>query len=208
LVFLGDSDQLLAALDGALAEPYSLFSFERGPAEPIGTTPSQRLDVKVAFNGRSWATVRLELSSPEGRAGHESQVVDAISIEDFGLIGPERVRCLSIRYQIAQKLHACTEEFPAGRDNDRFRDLVDVLLLRALAPDLASIRHACVDIFTSRAKHSWPPTLNAPSSWVEPYARLAGELEFSIANLDEAATLAGEFIAEIDDAERGAPATP
>lgn len=208
MVFLGDPDQLLAALDAALAEPYSLFSFERGPAEPIGTTQSQHLDVKVAFNGRSWATVRLEISPPEGRSGNESQVLDAISIEDFGLIGPEKVRCLSIRYQIAQKLHACTEVFPTGRENDRFRDLIDLLLLRALDPDLTAIRHACVDIFASRAKHAWPPTLDAPSSWAEPYTRLAGELEFAITDPDEAATLVGEFIAKIDEAVEITPAPP
>lgn len=208
MVFLGDPDQLVAALDAALAERYSLFSFERGTAEPIGTTQSQRLDVKVAFNGRSWATVRLEISPPEGRSGDESQVLDAISIEDFGLIGPEKVRCMSIRYQIAQKLHACTEVFPLGRENDRFRDLIDLLLLRALDPDLTAIRHACVDIFASRAKHAWPPTLEAPSSWAEPHARLAGELDFAITDLDEAARLVGEFIGEIDEAVDITPALP
>ncbi len=208
MVFLGDPEQLLAALDAALAVPYSLFSFERGAAEPIGTTQSQRLDVKVAFNGRSWATVRLEISPPEGRSGDESQVLDAISIEDFGLIGPEKVRCLSIRYQIAQKLHACTEVFPPGRENDRFRDLIDLLLLRALNPHLTAIRHACVDIFASRAKHAWPPTLDAPPSWAEPYARLAGELEFAITDLDEAARSVGEFIHEIDEAVDITPAPP
>jgi hypothetical protein len=208
MVFLGDPDQLLAALDTALAEPYSLFSFERGPTEMIGDTQSQRLDIKVAFNGRSWATVRLEISPPDGEAGSESQLVDAINIEDFGLIGPEKVRCLSIRCQIAQKLHACTEMFASGRENDRFRDLIDLLLLRALEPDLTGIRHACVDVFVSRAKHGWPPTLNAPDSWAEPYARLAGELEFAITSVDAAATLVAEFIAEIDGAVDLTPVSP
>jgi hypothetical protein len=208
MVFLGDPDQLLVALDAALAEPYSLFSFERGPAEPIGVTQSQRLDVKVAFNGRSWATVRLEISPPEGQAGSEAQILDAISIKDFGLIGPEKVRCLSIRYQIAQKLHGCTEVFAAGRENDRFRDLIDLLLLHALEPDLTDIRYACVDIFASRAKHPWPPVLNAPTSWAGPYARLAGELELAITDLDEAATLVAEFIFEIDEAIGITPALP
>ena len=200
MVFLGDPDRLLAALDVALAEPYSLFSFQRGPAESVGTTGSQRLDVKVAFNGRSWATVRLEVSPPEGQAGNESQLLEAISIEDFGLIGPEQVRCLSLRYQIAQKLHACTEVFPTGRPNDRFRDLIDLLLLRALDPDLTAIRQACTDIFTARQKHAWPPDLTAPSSWAEPYARLAGELAFAISDLDEAVTSVRAFITEIDAA--------
>jgi Nucleotidyl transferase AbiEii toxin, Type IV TA system len=118
------------------------------------------------------------------------------------------VRCLSIRYQIAQKLHACTEVFPLGRENDRFRDLIDLLLLRALDPDLTAIRHACDDIFASRAKHAWPPTLDAPSSWAEPYARLAGELEFAITDLDEAARLVSEFIGEIDEAVDITPALP
>lgn len=200
MVFLGEADQLLATLDSALSEPYSLFSFERGPAEQIGTTGSQRFDVKVAFNGRSWATVRLEISAPEGRSADEAQLLEAISIDDFGLVGPEQVRCMSIRYQIAQKLHACTEVFATGRENDRFRDLIDLLLLRALDPDLAGIRHACVDIFGTRGKQPWPPALITPASWPAPYARLAADLEFAIDDVDEAARLVTEFIAEIDRA--------
>jgi hypothetical protein len=208
MVFLGDPDQILAALDAALAAPYSLFSFERRAPEPIGTAGSQRVEVKVFFNGRSWATVRLEISSPEGHAGREAQIVDAISIEDFGLIGPETVRCLSIRYQIAQKLHACTEVIETGRENDRFRDLVDLLMLRALEPDLTAIRYACVDVFAARAKHEWPPVLRAPTSWTDPYARLARELAFPITDLDEAAQLVAAFIAEIDLAVDISPTPP
>ncbi len=208
MVFLGDADELLDALDTALAEPYSLFGFQRGPAEVIGTTPSRRLDVKVAFNGRSWATVRLEISPPDGRAGGEVQVLDAISIEEFGLIGPDKVRCLSIRYQIAQKLHACTEMFPDGRENDRFRDLVDLLLLRALDPDLVKIRNACLDVFTARAGHAWPPTLTPPGSWSEPYSRLARELEFDVLTVEEAVTAVHDFIAQIDQAVEMTPAAP
>ena len=208
MVFLGDPRELLIALDDALTEPYSLFSFERGPAEEIGDTGSQRLEVKVQFNGRSWATVRLEVSQPEGRAGAESQLLDAISIEDFGLIGPEKVSCLSMRYQIAQKLHACTETFPTGPDNDRFRDLIDLLLLRALDIELPPIREACFDVFRARRKHAWPPALAVPASWAEPYARLAGELEFSIEDVDEAAASVRAFISEIDDAVVLAPHRP
>lgn len=200
MVFLGEPDQLLAALDTALADPYSLFSFERGAAEQIGTTRSQRLEVKVAFNGRSWATVRLEISPPEGRSADEAQILDAISIDDFGLIGPEKVRCMSIRYQIAQKLHACTEVFETGPENDRFRDLIDLLLLRALDKELPGIRQACVDIFSTRGEHEWPPALNPPASWPAPYMRLADDLNFPITDVNEAVSLVREFIAEIDRA--------
>lgn len=198
MMFLGDSSLFLAALDDALGEPYSSFSFERGPPEPIRDTGSLRLDVRVQFNGRSWATARLEVSPPEGRAGQEAQLLNAISLADFGLVGPETVRCLSIRYQIAQKLHACTETFPDGHENDRFRDLIDLLLLRALDIDLASLRDACLDVFHVRRKHAWPPTLTVPSSWAAPYRRQAEELDFSVVNVDEAAAGVRHFIAEVD----------
>lgn len=46
----------------------------------------------------------------------------------FGLPDGERVALIPLPYQVAQKLHACTEVRP-GRDNDRFRDLIDLLLL-------------------------------------------------------------------------------
>ena len=55
----------------------------------------------------------------------------AIPLGPFGLHGPEDVACVAVRYQIAQKLHACTEVFARGRTNNRFRDLIDVLMLRA-----------------------------------------------------------------------------
>jgi len=38
------------------------------------------------------------------------------------------VPCVAVRWQIAQKLHACTETFEVG-ENDRFRDLIDLPLL-------------------------------------------------------------------------------
>lgn len=40
MVFLGETDRLLAELDAALAEPYSLFSFERRSAHGYGRFPA------------------------------------------------------------------------------------------------------------------------------------------------------------------------
>lgn len=72
--------------------------------------------------------------------------------------------CLSVRSQIAQKLHACIEVFEAGPANARFRDLIDVLLLRELLnpDDLLHVRAACVETFTLRDKHTWPSALTTP----------------------------------------------
>jgi hypothetical protein len=76
--------------------------------------------------------------------------VKAIDIGEFGLDGPEVVQCLSTRYQVAQKLHAVTEWFD-DRDNERFRDLIDLLLLREIADDLPGLRAACKETFVARA---------------------------------------------------------
>jgi hypothetical protein len=96
--------------------------------------------------------VRLEISAPEHGAD-EPEYLDAIGLQDFKLKGPRSIACLPLRFQIAQKLHAVSER-PVERPNDRFRDLVDLLVLRDLIDDLPALRHACETTFESRATHS------------------------------------------------------
>lgn len=199
MIFRGTQARLLEALDTAFAEPYCGFSFLRGEVKPIADTGAQRLDIKLIFNGKPWATVHVEIAPLKGSAT-EAEEVPAISIEDFGFSGPQWVACLSLRYQIAQKLHACTEQFIEGRENDRFRDLIDLLLMRELTDDLPRVREACLDVFEVRAKHTWPPELVVPESWVEPYAVLAGRLKFAVTDAPAAAAEVRRFIAAIEGA--------
>jgi hypothetical protein len=81
------------------------------------------------FGGRDWQTLQLEIARPE--ADEIELVPVAVGIGDFGLDGPEEVACLSLRFQVAQKLHAVTEHTP-GRENLRFWDLIDLMLLEEL----------------------------------------------------------------------------
>jgi hypothetical protein len=80
--------------------------------------------------------------------------------------------------------------FDEGCENDRFRDVMDMLLVEDLLYDvgLARVREACVDIFTVRDKHIWPPTVTVYDSWRVPFAALARENGFTPAGIDEAAT--------------------
>lgn len=125
----------------------------------------------------------------------------AIGIADFKLDGPEHVACLALRYQVAQKLHAVTEQ-PDGRANHRFWGLIDLQLQRELlGDDLARVREACAEIFTGRDLHSWPPELVVPDDWREPYAAAAGELDADLPlDVDSAADQVRDFIAAIDAA--------
>jgi hypothetical protein len=197
IIFRGRPNELLSALDDALAEPYREFTFQRG--EPADRGPhARRFEVRLSYQTRPWSTVRLEVSRPDAD-GAEIERVAAIGLEHFKLSGPHEIACLPLRFQIAQKLHAVTER-PTGRENRRFRDLVDLLILRDLADDLVALRRACEDTFQQRATHAWPPELVVPGSWRSGYAELAAEVGLDVRDVDAAAGELRVFLADIASA--------
>ena len=134
-VFREAMPSMLERLDEALQAGWGDFTYERSEPEVITETRSVRLAIKLAYRGKRWGTVQLEVAPAEGRSGDDVETLDAIGIDQFGLEGPERIPCLGIRYQIAQKLHACTAPPLEGRDeNVRFHDPIDLILLRASSP--------------------------------------------------------------------------
>ena len=106
---------------------------------------------------------------------------------------------VSLRYQFAQKLHAVTERFP-DRENERFRDLIDLIICGDLVEDFGEVKEACRDVFAARGTHSWPPELVVPGTWPEPYTALAEGMEFPIGEVEEAAAEVRRLIAAIDAA--------
>jgi hypothetical protein len=200
VIFRGDPKEMLDALEEAFDDAYCGFSFRRkGGVEDIRDTGSRRLAIQVEFAGSSWQSLQLEVAPPEMA---EAELVPvAISIADFKLDGPERVACLSLRYQIAQKLNAVTEQ-PAGRENLRFWDLIDLVLLRELFEvELEALRVACLQTFERRSMHIWPPQLAVPDSWAEPYAAAIKEVEGALpATVEVAADEVRAFITEIEAA--------
>jgi Nucleotidyl transferase AbiEii toxin, Type IV TA system len=97
-------------------------------------------------------------------AGHHDEV-DGATAQWFGF-RPPPIPCLSIPYQMAQKLHACTDPYDGTgqRGNDQVRDIVDLWLLEPLLAvhDHRDLRTAVIDTFDRRAKHSWPPAVVRP----------------------------------------------
>jgi hypothetical protein len=142
-------------LEDALQDPYLGFAFRLADVRDSADAPARRLDVKMTYKRKPWATVRLEASLPEAHAAEPEQI-SAFSLKQLGLDGPEQVSCQSLRYQMATKLHAVTERFD-DRANDRYRDLIDVLLLAELKPSLPRVAQACQDVFAAGATHPWPP---------------------------------------------------
>ena len=195
IVITAPGVSIVDALRDALAEPYLDFAFRLANVRGIGDTPAQAMEVKMTYKNKAWATLRLEASPPEAGAA-EPEPIDAFRLTRLGLDGPEQVICQSLRYQMATKLHAVTERFP-DRENDRFRDLIDLLLLRELEPNLGRVADACREIFGERAKHSWPPRLAVEPSWPEQYRALAVDQGFAIEDVEPAVELVRVLIDEL-----------
>jgi hypothetical protein len=199
-VFRAEFRTWLDQLDGAIRQPVGDFTLTRTEPERIKRTSSQRLQLIIDYRGRRWAQVQLEVAPAEVPDVLEVEHVEPLRISQLGLPEPGSVAVVGPRYQIAQKLHACTERFETGPENDRFRDLMDLLLLREALTnaDLPRVREACLRIFKARGKHSWPPTVTVYGSWRAPYREMAREENFEIEAVEEAAALVTEMITEID----------
>jgi hypothetical protein len=201
--FRAAQEDMLQRLDEALREPYLDFTFTR--LEPTIVNEELgfiQLRVKIDYRGRSWQSVTLELIPEEGRSARELDDVPAFPLDFVGIKGPERIACIPLRYQLAQKAHACTEEMPNGKPNDRSRDLIDMILIRDMLDidDLHAVRKACVETFEIREVHAWPPRVTIQDHWQEQFAREAAELGFEPDDVAEAVDRVHAIFDEIDAA--------
>ena len=111
----------------------------------------RRVTVKMAYRGKAFSTIQLEIAPEEGSAAAEFDLVTADDLPALGFeTGTSLQQVMTVRYQVAQKLHACTSHSEERR-NDRAHDLVDLALLKEivlLSP--ARVREACGDLHAAR----------------------------------------------------------
>jgi hypothetical protein len=197
LILNTEGGNLLEALAEALGQPYEGFTFLiKGDAHlmPNGTI---RAEVALRYLGRAWDTVPVDVSRREG-AGTNVEFVQVSLLDEFGIRSPESIPCLSLPFHVAQKIHAMTEPHTDERPNHRFRDLVDLLLLRQWITDLQPVKEACQTVFSLRETHPWPPSVQTYEHWMEPFAYLAESVGLSTRDFHEAVREAQEFLHEID----------
>lgn len=184
----------VAALREALADTYQGFTYRVKGDPHVMPNDAVRVDVALEYRGRGWGTIQVDLSPREG-GRTEVELVEALDLEPFGLDTPGPLPCLSLRYHIAQKIHGMTEPaLDEETPNERFRDLLDLLLMKELAGDPLEVRAACEDVFDRRGTHEWPPVVDPPDFWREPFAALAGQVGLPIENLDDAVLEAQKFV--------------
>ena len=124
--FRACGDEVIGQIDEALTDVYNGFTITRDAPEPIRNM------------------------------GNELDRVEGAKLDELQVPLPETVACVSVRYQVAQKLHACTEVFDTPPENDRFRDVIDILLVEDL------IRTPSAS--PARAKPAWTSSPSATST--------------------------------------------
>ncbi len=199
-VTLARGDELLIdVVESALQCEFEGFTFRRKGEPYVMANSALRVEIAIQYKGRSWSTARLDVTTNELDT-LEIEYINAIPLRPFGLTGPERVPCLTLPYQIAQKIHAVSEFRPQGRDNDRVRDMVDLLLLRGggCITDLAAVSVACQRVFDLRGTHSWPPAFEPPEWWAAEFERSASEVGLREIGFAQALNEMRRFIGEID----------
>jgi Nucleotidyl transferase AbiEii toxin, Type IV TA system len=217
-IIRGDLDEFLARLDEVLAAGWGPLAFRRSAPEviasPARVVKPRRFDVQVLLQGIVWRRVQVEISPDEGGAAQMHEVLVSPALAHFGLKSPVELLGISVRYQIAQKLHAGSDPHqPPDLINERARDVPDLLLLRDLIdseghPSLDQVREACVDLFDARRADSlelgreprtWPCRFVAHPHWRRDYEHAARQAGIEL-DLDAALARVNEWIAEIDRA--------
>lgn len=212
----GDLDGFIEILDEVLAQPWGPCTLRRNPVEviqvPNCVVKPRRFDIIVQVNGATWRRIQVEVSPDEGSAGAQGEPLPAPSLAGFGLPTPDHLTGLAMRYQIAQKIHAASRPHnPPAFQNDRARDVVDLLLLRDLiretgAPSLAEIKTAILDVFEARAhdaaalgypERAWPVHITSYSHWTASFDRAATSVGLPL-TLTEAVDQVNTWLDELD----------
>lgn len=200
IVLLDATADLADALERALTgQPYQGFSYRR-KGQPLRLdNGAVNIELAVTYRGQPWTSISVDIARAEPGES-EVEWVKAIALtDDFGVTGPTQLPCLPLRFHVAQKLHGMTLPPRPGKHNERFRDLVDLLLMEALVTHgYAALRDACELVFRNRNTHAWPPNLEVmPSHWAAPFAQLAEELELRETSVEAALIRVRGFVEHI-----------
>ena len=203
--YRGEVSEAIGLIDEGVRRGWSGFTGTTSEGESITGTglavAPVRFRVRLLYKAKDFVTVPMELSPVEGRSLDQVEVLPAaVSLEPVQLTGAAAIPFLPIRYQVAQKLHACTEDVGEESPNQRARDLADILLIEELAltdDQMSGLRDACVEIFGLRGKHPWPPAVVVWPGWDDIWGRLmeTERLDYSIA---EAVARVQDLVDRID----------
>lgn len=203
LAFRGTVSQIHRTLTTAAASGWSGFHGRvLDPQElsiPWAGVAGQRITVKLTYLGKPFTTVPIEVvAAPTIHI----ELVAPTRLDAVGLDAPGLIPCLNLNHQIAEKLHACTDPLDGLKNNERVSDLLDLTLIEDLALDLnlAMVREACVDVFSDRATHPWPPVVSLKPHWKVLWSNLVQDSDFYIEDITDVIARTNGLITRIAQA--------
>ena len=193
-------------LQRALAVGWNGFTADLVEVEPAkpkdvpGKYVMRPYDAKLKYMGRPWQTIRIEIGHNEiGDADEYEEFLPeelADAFEQMQFPRPQPLRVMKLSYQIAQKLHALSEE-----GSDRAHDLIDLMLIgRQSQLDFVDIKSKCMRLFDYRRKQAWPPEIKKGDEWDAKYDAALGTIRDNsdiCRTVDEAVAWTNEFVAKI-----------
>ena len=193
-------------LQRALAAGWNGFTADLVEVEPAkpkdvpGVYVMRPYDAKLKYMGRPWQTIRIEIGHNEiGDADEYEEFLPeelADAFEQMQFPRPQPLRVMKLSYQIAQKLHALSEE-----GSDRAHDLIDLMLIASRSQlDLADIKSKCMRLFDYRRKQAWPPEIRKGDEWDAKYEAALGTVRDNsdiCHTVDEAVVWVNKFVAQI-----------
>ena len=199
-------DTFIDELDAALQNGWHGFTgriVRKEPAKPIGIPGEyimQPFEVKLSYHGRSWLTVPLEVGHDEvGDTDAPDYCISQDIVEFFGQLGfpdPNPIALMPIHPQIAQKLHALSDE-----SSERAHDLIDLqLIANNETIDFPLTKKVCRRLFDSRKQQHWPPIVKKKAGWDTLYASQIEGLDV-FQGVEEAIRWSNELIRIIDNAD-------
>lgn len=185
-------DLLARAASIDLADWFQFLVEQPGRSElPEG---GKRFSVQALLDSRPFEKFHIDIGVGDVLV-EPAQYLTMPPLLDFAQIAPTVVPCYPVTQQMAEKIHAYTRPHATG-GGTRVKDLVDILLLAGLEPmTAASLRQALVTTFALRMTHPLPQRLPAPPvNWTLPFRRLAQEVYLPWQDLEEAYTVAAQFL--------------
>lgn len=178
----GERAKRLLVFQDAVALGFDDFTFVlKGKPLNMDKVDAVRLELAIRYRTRAWQTIEVDLG-PSGKGTAELVVPTIRGLDAMGLRVPSPVRCLNLSEQVAQKLHACTGPYAKGRA----RDVLDILLIDLLGKlDINAVRAAARQVFSERATHEFPPTVQIPAEWRPELEVLAKELGYPATSATE-----------------------
>lgn len=173
------------------------------PPQPVGVPSAYVMmpyDIKLNYCGHPWQTIRIEIGHNEIGDADEfetslpSDLADVF--EKLSFPQPKPLPVMKLAYQIAQKLHAVSEQ-----GSERAHDLIDLqLICNRSQIDYAEVKDICQRLFDYRRRQPWSAVVTALPSWDDLYVQARNNLLDNgdiLPTAAEAVTWANELICKI-----------